>query len=148
MQPRYANLQRNENNSQSVNAAKRNVSTAGQRGPAEVQKGDPKRKPIETFVVNLDLAPEDRWTALVKKKEVQIKALLAVLRPAFKAKKTAAFVDAITSNLTLPEEYEREMRGMGAAIGVDYEGASSLLLVSLALGPSSPAVPTVPPPRL
>eukprot|EP00463_Aulacantha_scolymantha_P000848 TRINITY_DN1568_c0_g1_i1.p1 TRINITY_DN1568_c0_g1~~TRINITY_DN1568_c0_g1_i1.p1 ORF type:complete len:366 (+),score=71.82 TRINITY_DN1568_c0_g1_i1:34-1098(+) len=77
-------------------------------------------KLIETFVVNLDLPPEQRWTAIIKEKKPQIMLLLAALKEMFyKHDVTDELIAAINSSM--PNEYVREMQGMGDAIGVDYK---------------------------
>lgn len=80
-------------------------------------------KPVDTFEVNLDLPPRQRWTELIQRKKDGLLALLDVLRVTFKftaAEATKELVGAL--NQSLPVEYLEEMQGIADAVeGVTLE---------------------------
>lgn len=80
---------------------------------------DPSRL-IEEYVVNLDLAPEDRWTAIVTKKEDAIRNLLAVVKPILMSQNISLpMIHAVIN--TIPSEYLREMQGIATASQLTLE---------------------------
>lgn len=80
---------------------------------------------VETFIVNLDLPPEQRWTNVVKDKGPQIKLLLETIKNFAKtigprATKVIGFLDQYgeTMDKTLPQPFAGEMRGISNATGL------------------------------
>ena len=78
-------------------------------------------KPVETFVVDLDKAPEDRWTGLIKEKRESLLMLLHFLRPMF-MKHAALFTEDMVHavNESMSKEYVRELEGIARVGGVSY----------------------------
>jgi len=77
-------------------------------------------KLIETFVVNLDLPPEERWVEVVAKKADKIISLLSVITPLLLPHKTSLELIAGVIK-TLPSEYLREMKGIAGTLKIDLE---------------------------
>lgn len=86
---------------------------------------DPKTK-VESFTINLDLPPEQRWTELAKAKAPQIKYLIDGFKE-FVADfgnasgKIIEFVDKEGASLdqTLPYPFGGELKGISAATGIN-----------------------------
>ena len=78
-------------------------------------------KPVETFVVDLDKPPEDRWTELIKRKRADLHLLLHFLRPMF-MKHAALFTEEIVHavNESMSQEYVRELEGIARAGEATY----------------------------
>jgi hypothetical protein len=77
-------------------------------------------KLIETYVVNLDLPPEERWVALVVEKAAAIRGLVDIITPILLPHKTSIELIAAV-NKTLPSEYIREMQGIAGTLKMDLE---------------------------
>lgn len=94
---------------------------------AESSPPDPS-KLIETFEINLDLPPEQRWSKVIKAKELQAKLLLSILKPVF-SKFQVTFDLIAAANATMPQEYVREMQGIADGVeGIEY---SDVLMANL-----------------
>jgi hypothetical protein len=78
---------------------------------------------VPTYIVNLDLEPEKRWTSLIKEKRTAIVGLLDILKDAFKKHKPQVkdLLDAMDS--TMPVEYSREIDGIADAAGLTRRDA-------------------------
>jgi len=76
---------------------------------------------VEEYVVDLDRVPEERWTGIVKDKKLEIKALLAGLKGAFKKHEDQVDELLVALNSSLPDEYGREINGIAAAIEVEVK---------------------------
>ncbi|XP_022106266.1 acid ceramidase-like isoform X2 [Acanthaster planci] len=84
---------------------------------------DPKAK-VPSFVLNLDLSPEERWRPLVKNKSAEVKALLNdlidLLGAFFNETKVTELLDDIMAPLafTLPQPYQDEILGIAESTGI------------------------------
>ena len=74
--------------------------------------------PLEVYVVDLDLAPEDRWTALAKKKKTELLALLDALDVLIGGSVADDLVNA--TNATMSDEYRKEISGIANAIDAKF----------------------------
>ncbi|RUS81319.1 hypothetical protein EGW08_010926 [Elysia chlorotica] len=86
---------------------------------------DPKTK-VGTYVINLDLPPEQRWTELAKAKGPQIRYLIEGFKEFIAdfgnaSKYIIDFVDSQGANLdkTLPYPFGGELKGIAAATGIN-----------------------------
>ncbi|XP_072040856.1 acid ceramidase-like [Amphiura filiformis] len=80
---------------------------------------------VDTFVLNLDLAPEDRWTPLVKNKTGEMKAMIQDIIDLVGnfVKNETGVVDWINEIMapiadTLPDPYQGEIKGIAKATGI------------------------------
>jgi len=83
------------------------------------QPPDPKRL-IETFVVNLDLPPEERWVELVAKKADAINFLIKSITPILLPHKGSLELIAAVQK-TIPSEYLREMQGIAGTLKIGLD---------------------------
>uniref|UniRef100_A0A0B7BT65 Acid ceramidase n=1 Tax=Arion vulgaris TaxID=1028688 RepID=A0A0B7BT65_9EUPU len=86
---------------------------------------DPKTQ-VKSFVINLDLPPEKRWTQLAEAKGAEIKALLDAFKQYVKDWTKAAdliiyFVDTMGGALdnTMPYPFAAELRGIANGSGIN-----------------------------
>lgn len=84
------------------------------------------RPAVPNMVVNLDLAPYDRWTAVVKDKGPQIKNLLVHIKAFIRGfgNSSHAVIDFIDNDLgylasTIPQPFSDEIRGIAHATGLN-----------------------------
>ncbi|KAJ8028247.1 Acid ceramidase [Holothuria leucospilota] len=82
-------------------------------------------EPAETFVLNLDISPDARWSPLIKKKAPAMKALvddiIDLIAPFLKnVTKGIEFVDELFAPLAegFPEPYKSEVHGVAKASGL------------------------------
>jgi len=85
-------------------------------------------KLIETFEIDLDLPPKQRWAKVVKEKHAQAKLLLSILKPVFEKFPVTNELIAAT-NATLPSDYVLEMQGI--ADMVEDVSFSDVLMANL-----------------
>ena len=103
----------------------------------------PKDKLVESFEIDLDLPPEERWAHVIEAKRVQILGLLDILRPLFRASKDSAevtdeLIAAYNASSQRPEapqyihDYLAEMRGIAAVLAKeDKVTLSDVLMANL-----------------
>lgn len=79
-------------------------------------------KQLEVFTINLDLAPEDRFTEVIKSRKTDMKVLLEVVRLMFLSKKNVNTTDALltAADAGMKDEYRREMQGIATTGGFNY----------------------------
>ncbi|XP_071495134.1 acid ceramidase-like [Diadema antillarum] len=79
---------------------------------------------VDTFVLNLDLEPEDRWTELVKPKareiDTAIQDIIDILGLVVNVSEASGIIDEVFGLVehTLKEPYGREMQGIADATGI------------------------------
>lgn len=79
----------------------------------------PTQPQMKQYVINLDAAPENRWDAVVADHRKELRLLIALvdgLLEGLAPQAAKELVDAVV----LPDEMQREMRGIAKAGGVSY----------------------------
>jgi len=79
---------------------------------------DPK-KLLKQYTINLDSAPEDRWTEAVQDHKNEIKAIVQGFKILFNKGERAQLVAALKQGM--PDEYLRELQGISTAAKMDYD---------------------------
>jgi len=80
---------------------------------------------IETVTVDLDMAPEDRWTHVVRPRAAAILKLIEDFKTAFGAKYNSTILDLALKYAgshylkRMPADYAGEIRGIAKATGID-----------------------------
>lgn len=75
--------------------------------------------PLKKYTIDLDLAPEDRWTEIVQDHKDVITSLLGLLKVLFSGDAQKQLMDAVI----VPDELKREMEGVAKAANATYEEA-------------------------
>lgn len=74
---------------------------------------------LQSFIVNLNLAPEDRWTAIVEPRKEQLAELIDVIKEIIPEKVINVVDMALASIIDrLPEPYSGEIKGIATATGL------------------------------
>lgn len=75
--------------------------------------------PLKKYTIDLDLAPEDRWTEIVEDHIGAIKSILQVLKVLFSGDAQKQLLNAVV----VPDEFKREMEGIAKIVNATYEEA-------------------------
>lgn len=73
--------------------------------------------PLPKYVINLDLAPEERFAAIAHRHKTYYRALVVILKKMFKGDKYTQFLKSIV----MPDEQRRELQGIADAVGMPLE---------------------------
>lgn len=69
--------------------------------------------PLKKYTIDLDKAPEDRWTEVVKDHKTYVKGILAILKGMFSNEGSKALLDAAV----VSDEIKGEMQGVANVVG-------------------------------
>lgn len=86
---------------------------------AGVALAERKKTPLKEFVIDLDLAPEERWTEVVTAHKTYIKLMMDALRLLFSGDAAQQLLNATV----VDDEQRGEMQGIADALGVPYKDA-------------------------